>query len=182
MYNKISHIDSRELAEILDRSHDKITNRIIAFENYYSYMSHSDKWERFDDGFKVTYYGAMILIGDSPRSKNAEEMLDMLNGLSIRSEARKDFTNSLIRILNGAKLDYALEKKCSISNVDFYIPKLRLAIDYLDIGEKYQDTKAKKELVESILDCTYISVDYSNHSFTNLGGIIGYILETNGII
>lgn len=112
------------------------------------------------------------------------EILDEISGRKILVHTARfevSFGNMLIPILNEIGLDVKKQFVVDGYRIDFYIPKIKVAIEYDEEQHDYARNifadKQREEYIKNKLGCKFIRVSYKNNNATNVGIVLSKILK-----
>lgn len=98
----------------------------------------------------------------------------------LRSEKEVSFFDKLESALNPFGIFGIRQYKVLGYRIDYYIPELKLAIEYDEDGHRYYNHKSEKVRQDRIcnyLDCKMYRISDDNSDETNLGIVLNYISE-----
>lgn len=129
--------------------------------------------EKVDKEFKNSFLEWLVLKGVLDRN-----YLDKFYITKTRAEI--EFVDALSHVLEKFDIVGIKQYRCKNFNIDYYIPKLNIVVEYDENNHKYYDdnydNKRQKE-IENILKCKFIRVSESDPVYENVGIVLQHILK-----
>ena len=107
-----------------------------------------------------------------------DSYLDKFYMTKVRSEI--EFIDALNSVLEKFDITGIKQYRCKNFNIDYYIPKLNMAIEYDENNHKYYDNSydcKRQKKIEEILKCRFIRVSESNTVYENVGIVLHDIMK-----
>lgn len=176
---------SQEIAQITGKQHSAVMRDIRrlleqgANDDKFKLSSYKDAKGEYRNMFVVKMDGVSFL-----NQHYCNKHLASICGQKILMRATRfeiSFGNILVPILKGIGL--CVEKQFAVGKyrIDFYIPKIRVAIEYDEkqhTSKKniYYDKK-REEYIKEVLGCRFIRVSYENSDAENVGKVLSEIVK-----
>lgn len=97
-----------------------------------------------------------------------------------KTRAEIEFIDALNSVLEKFNITGIKQYRCKNFNIDYYIPKLNVAIEYDENNHKYYDNSydyKRQKKIEEILKCRFIRVPESNPVYENVGIVLHDIMK-----
>lgn len=178
-------MSSLEIAELTGKRHADVMRDIRTLlgkgigESDFKLASYKDAKGEYRSLFYITKNGVSFL-----NQHYCNKDLANICGQKILVRATRfevSFGNILVPVLKEMGLDVERQFIVGKFKIDFYIPKINVAIEYDEeqhnTGTNIMLDKQREDYIKSVLKCKFIRVSYENSDAKNVGKILNKIAK-----
>lgn len=155
--------------------------------NYFVKSSYKDKKNESRICYDCTLNGVKMLIDNFRNYKNKFKLIEWYESHTNRNDniilyERKEieFINALEQVLNPLSIIGISQYQILQYHIDYYIPSIRLAIEYDENDHKYytyEKQELRQEKIEKELGCKFIRLSDGNDNYYNIGLVVKEIMN-----
>lgn len=199
-------ITTLEIAEMLGMKHYKVLEKIqgtkdnktlgllkiikqlnLNEKKYFIKSSYKDKKNQSRVCYNCTLNGVKMLIDNFRNYKNKFKLIDWYENNTNRNDniilyERKEieFVNALEKVLSQMSIVGIRQYSVLQYHIDYYIPSIKLAIEYDENDHKdytYEKQELRQEKIEKELGCKFIRLSDANDNYYNIGLVVKEIIN-----
>lgn len=203
---KQNTITTIEIAEIMNMKHYKVLEKLdgtkdgktkgiitffnngkYKFEDFFILSSYKDKSGKENKCYICTVSGVKLLLDNFRNYKNKYNLLKWYENNSSKNDniilyERKEieFINALDQVLSPLSIIGIRQYQILQYHIDYYIPSIRLAIEYDENDHKYytyEKQELRQEKIEKELGCKFIRLSDGNDNYYNIGLVVKEIMN-----
>lgn len=153
-------------------------------KKYWIESNYIDKSGKSNKCYEITKNGCELIIQRSRKDVKLEKLIEFVGDmetpiiLSDRKEIR--FINKLDEFLSVYNLKGVKQYPILNYRIDYYIPKLNIAIEYDENNHKnysYEEHEGRQKQIEKELNCEFIRVSDDETDIKNIAIINKFLLE-----
>lgn len=155
--------------------------------NYFVKSSYKDKKNESRICYDCTLNGVKMLIDNFRNYKNKFKLIEWYESHTNRNDniilyERKEieFINALEQVLSPLSIIGIRQYQILQYHIDYYIPSIRLAIEYDENDHKYytyEKQELRQEKIEKELGCKFIRLSDGNDNYYNIGLVVKEIMN-----
>lgn len=190
---EIATINSKEVAEMMEMEHSKLLRKISGINKdftefkfdsniYWTKSSYVDKKGRSRKCYEITKNGCELIIQRSRKDIKLEKLIEFVGSMEMPIVLSKRKEVSFIEQLEEFLSEYNIKgiKQYPILNyrIDYYIPELKLAIEYDENNHNsysYEAQEGRQKQIEKELGCKFVRLSDNCSDLKNIAKVSKYI-------
>ena len=161
----------------------KLTNAMISISNSTGIRKLNNAGENF-----LTESGVCTMIINchccQEKKQKVLSALGFEDKIILTSRKELDFINNLEKALAAFNIEGIRQYQVLNYRIDYYIPRLKVAIEYDENGHKhysYEQHELRQIEIEEKLGCKFIRVTDKNEDYYNIGLVLKQLFDKNWI-
>ena len=199
-------ITTIEIAEMMNMKHYKVLEKLdgtkdgktkglinilndgeYQLEKYFFASYYKDKSGKKNKCYICTLNGVKLLLDNFRNYKNKfyllkwyENNTNMNDEIILYERKEIEFVNALEKVLSQISIVGIRQYSVLQYHIDYYIPSIKLAIEYDENDHKdytYEKQELRQEKIEKELGCKFIRLSDANDNYYNIGLVVKEIIN-----